>query len=123
MQDRLSNRDNERGVSTVEYVLLIAGMLVFAMASVQVLGSSIRGEFQDAQGALGTAEPPVTLAFDESGDPGPCPTGWNLIPATLTKKNQQSVDRNGDGLICRKNIPGGGNGNTNQNQNVKDNNK
>lgn len=112
----------ERGVSTVEYVLFIAGMLVLAMASLELAGSALRDGFEDVGATLGTTETTTLLAFDESQDEGQCPSGWNLIPAGQTKKNGQSVDRNGDGQVCRKDIPGGGNGNTNQNQNVKDNN-
>ena len=123
MQDE-SNGTDERGASVVEYVLLVAGVLVMAMASVNYLGAAAAGEF----GAIGDV-----LAFDDAGDedeatpeeastPNECPNGWNLSAGGQTKKNGQNVDANGDGFICVKDIPGNGKGNTNNNQNVKDNN-
>ena len=65
----------------------------------------------------------LDLAVEEGdGDGGKCPTGWSLVANHQTKKKGQSVDANGDGMICLKNLPGGGNGNTDDTQNVKDNN-
>ncbi len=93
-----------------------------AIASAELAGSALKGEFEEVGATLGTTETTTLLAFDESQDEGQCPPGWNLITAGQTKKNGQIVDRNGDGQICRKDIPGGGNGNSNQNQNVKDSN-
>lgn len=36
------------------------------------------------------------------------------------KPRAEKVDRNGNGLVCRKDIPGQGGGNTGNNSNIKD---
>lgn len=72
--------------------------------------------------APAVTDPPGGGSGAISSAVGSCPSGWNLISNTSTKKNGQNVDANGDGLICEKDIPGNGKGNTNKNTNVKDNN-
>jgi hypothetical protein len=51
---------------------------------------------------------------------GACPQGggWTLQPAAPGNP----YDKNGDGFICTKVIPGAGNGNTGSGANNKDNN-
>lgn len=109
MKDQAARR-GERGVTTVEYAILVAGILVMSSVAAQYVGSASAGEFTNAQ-----------AAFENPKKIGDCPNGWDLIIAGQTKKNGKEVDSNQDGFICRKDIPGKGKGNTGQNQNVKDN--
>ncbi len=89
---------------------------VMSMTMATKLGSLIETEMASARLVAQAAEAPVQEPA------GTCPNSWTLIADTQTKKNGQSVDANGDGKICRFEIPGRGNGNTNANNNVKDNN-
>jgi hypothetical protein len=92
---------------------------IVLLISLQVLGGTVDGIFAVINEEL--QDNKVELA--ENGEETPkCPTGWDLIANSQTKKNGQNVDANSDGMICRKQLPGKGNGNTNLNANVKDNN-
>jgi len=148
--DRMRTEDeSQRGATIVEYFWLVGFVGVTLIGIVNQFGGNVTNNF-DTQGALGPDSPAVVEdeSSDESSDapetqvlgastqiddfialeetpPGLCPNGWDLIPTTeeiSKKKKGQSVDANGDGMICRKDIPGGGEGNTGQNKNVKDNN-
>lgn len=122
MDERIEGVDpTERGASLVEYVLLLAGVLVMTMASVNYLGGAVADEFAAVNSVL-AFEDVTTTSEAETSEPNACPNGWNLSAGGQTKKNGQNVDANGDGFICVKDIPGNGKGNTNNNQNVKDNN-
>ena len=119
-------RRRERGAAMVEYFVLVGTMAVMSMTMVSKLGTLIETELAYTAAVL-EAERQAELADEEedenSGGVGTCPNKWELIGAgSLSKKNGQNVDANGDGFICQFNIPGQGNGNTNQNSNVKDNN-
>ena len=66
-----ASRARERGVSTVEYAFLLAGLLVFAMASIEAVGSAVSDGLEDARDAIETGEAPATLAFvDGDGESG-----------------------------------------------------
>ncbi len=121
----------------VEHMFLMAAIGLFSMVGLQILGNVVDGQLVTAIVALAQIEEEPEepeAGVPDGSDPeaaagtGTCPTGWTLaVNATNTKKNGQNVDANGDGLICRKEIPAKGKGkgkggNTNLYANVKDNN-
>jgi len=139
----------ERGAALVEYAVLISGIAIVVLVSVQVLGGTVtslfnvdelsaaplQAEEEDPEAKTGAplalsdsapsespAAAPVPVSQEATEEPSECPTGWMLVPNNMAKKNGQDVDANGDGVICLKDIPGKGKGNTNANQNIKDNN-
>ena len=96
----------------LEYSLLVGGVAVAAMLGAQTVGGALSSMIEEA----------AYQVQDNEQVGGTCPNGWDLVDNTVTKKNGQDVDANGDGKICIKDIPGNGKGNTNANSNVKDNN-
>ncbi len=83
MEKQIAARQ-ERGVTVVEYALLIAGVLLMSMMSLKVLGSVTADEFATAGSAI---------AFDDAikTKPGGCPNGWDLTADTQTKKKRKLV--------------------------------
>ncbi len=96
---------NERGVSMVEYTILVAGIALALIGTLSFFGPSVSNH-------LGVA--------------GDCPTGnWDLAhidsPEAAEKTNSVNVNQNGDNYVCVKSDISG-NGNTSQTSNAKDNN-
>jgi Flp pilus assembly pilin Flp len=151
LADRVRTEDeSQRGATIVEYFWLMGFIGITLIGIVNEFGGNVTNSIETAGAPLGgdTTEVVEDESSDDESDapetqvlgastqiddfialeetaPGLCPNGWDLLPVTVeisTKKKGQSVDANGDGMICRKDIPGGGEGNTGQNKNVKDNN-
>ncbi len=110
----------------VEYFVLIGTTAVMSLTMISKLGTLIETELAYTAAVLEAEQQAEELAEEgedqNAGGFGTCPNKWSLVGAGTTKKNGQSVDANGDGFICKFDIPGQGNGNTNANANVKDNN-
>jgi hypothetical protein len=69
--------------------------------------------------------PGMAGAWGPDNDPGRCTgTPFRLVRvAELSggeRARAEKVDRNGNGFVCRKQIPGRGQGNTGANSNIKD---
>ena len=141
----------ERGAAMVEYALLLALVSLVSLVSVHTLAGLVadeldaiseamvrgdRGETEKVKTEIPAeaiiSEPPAVTASlgNAATEITSCPNGWNLTAYTddmgpKKKKNKnknKSFDANGDGAVCVKQIPGGGNGNTNKAENIKDNN-
>lgn len=78
-----------------------------------------------AIGAVVVFVPGMASAWGPDNDPGRC-TGqpFKLVRVSALsggeKARADKVDRNKNGWVCRKDIPGQGGGNTGQNSNIKD---
>ena len=106
---------NERGVSMVEYTILIAGIAMALIGIVSIFGPWVSNQ-------LGVGGLSIAQGDYVAGD---CPTGdWDLAhidsPDAQEKKNSINVNQNGDNYVCVKSDISG-NGNTNQTSNAKDN--
>lgn len=104
---------NERGVSMVEYTVIMALIAAVVMFALPYLGGAINDE-------LGVAGLSVQHGDYVAGD---CPDGnWTLTHVSKApEKKGGDVNQNGDNYVCIKSDPQG-NGNTGNNSNNKDNN-
>ena len=113
---RWSRLGNERGVSMVEYTILIAGIALDLIGILSFFGPSVSNH-------LGVAGLSIQYGDYVAGD---CPAGnWDLAhidsPEAAEKTNSTNVNQNGDNYVCVKSDISG-NGNTSQTSNAKDNN-
>ena len=106
---------NERGVSMVEYTILIASIAMALIGIVSIFGPWVSNQ-------LGVGGLSIAHGDYVAGD---CPTGnWDLAhidsPEAAEKTNSTNVNQNGDNYVCVKSDISG-NGNTSQTSNAKDN--